>query len=270
MNSDNHQQTPTFNRNFLNNIPEPMFEDDCFIVPVNCSVNNFLPIYSSNNDILNWNPSIDLTRITLTVKVINDYLDFSKIFHFEPLLSNQELFSVVGRLIQSEEDIEIQTIKLNNTHNLENNDSHINYNNGDVLFVYINNIININLRERTRPSNNQEIIENFSNNLNNLVDYLNTLIDANDINNQFPLDEEIRNETMTLEQINNIESHTFEDVNHVNNYSDTCTICQEKFKENDTVSLLPCNHVFHKDCLKNWLLNYNCVCPICRGRIETV
>ena len=33
-----------------------------------------------------------------------------------------------------------------------------------------------------------------------------------------------------------------------------CIICYEDFKENDNITTLPCDHVFHIDCIKNLIL----------------
>ena len=41
-----------------------------------------------------------------------------------------------------------------------------------------------------------------------------------------------------------------------------CAICFDIFKENELLTQLKCNHVFHKECLSQWLLNNN-NCPIC-------
>lgn len=46
-----------------------------------------------------------------------------------------------------------------------------------------------------------------------------------------------------------------------------CSICKENFKLLQTVSFLPfCNHVFHKNCLKQWV-TYKQTCPLCRSEI---
>ena len=46
-----------------------------------------------------------------------------------------------------------------------------------------------------------------------------------------------------------------------NNYK--CVICLYEFKKGDKVSTLPCLHIFHIDCLKNWIIR-NRSCPICK------
>ncbi|XP_008216235.1 uncharacterized protein LOC100678661 isoform X2 [Nasonia vitripennis] len=72
-----------------------------------------------------------------------------------------------------------------------------------------------------------------------------------------------------------IESHTFphtyKRVKDVENKEDTiekCTICLSEFEENENVRRLPCMHLFHIDCVDQWLSTNSC-CPICRVDIET-
>lgn len=262
------QSLPNSSTNFLNDIPEPMMEDDSYIVPVNCSINNFVPIYNTSSNIINWNSTFDLTRISVTVRVINEHIDYSKVFLFAPLLSNSEICDLIKDLIQTDEEVEIEVIKLNNSIIIREDESHTEYSNGDTIVVFINNIINIRLRERSSLTNNDNILENFNNNLNNLVDYLNVLIDVSE--NGLGLDDEIHNETLTAEDVENITHKKFREIDiEESDYSDTCTICQDCYSPEETVSVLNCNHIFHKECLDNWLLNYNCVCPFCRTRVNS-
>ena len=49
-------------------------------------------------------------------------------------------------------------------------------------------------------------------------------------------------------------------------YGNTCTICLENFNDqNINVCITPCNHIFHKDCLFDWLHDNieNTKCPNC-------
>ena len=46
---------------------------------------------------------------------------------------------------------------------------------------------------------------------------------------------------------------------------DCCPICIEEFKARptDLVCLLACNHVFHKNCIDEWI-HRNSLCPLCK------
>lgn len=46
-----------------------------------------------------------------------------------------------------------------------------------------------------------------------------------------------------------------------------CTICIDDMKLGDEVTVLPCNHWFHEECVVLWLKEHN-TCPICRAPIE--
>jgi hypothetical protein len=45
-----------------------------------------------------------------------------------------------------------------------------------------------------------------------------------------------------------------------------CSICTETYKDTDIVSNLPCNHLFHTKCIKEWVC-YSPTCPICKADI---
>ncbi|KAK0079936.1 hypothetical protein PV325_000623 [Microctonus aethiopoides] len=72
-----------------------------------------------------------------------------------------------------------------------------------------------------------------------------------------------------------IESHTFphkyKRMKKVENREDAiekCTICLSEFEDCENVRRLPCMHLFHIDCVDQWLCT-NKRCPICRVDIET-
>ncbi|KZV49240.1 hypothetical protein F511_40785 [Dorcoceras hygrometricum] len=43
-----------------------------------------------------------------------------------------------------------------------------------------------------------------------------------------------------------------------------CCVCLRRFKENERVSELCCNHLFHRCCLEKWFDNDKRTCPLCR------
>ncbi|XP_010519250.1 PREDICTED: E3 ubiquitin-protein ligase MBR2-like [Tarenaya hassleriana] len=46
--------------------------------------------------------------------------------------------------------------------------------------------------------------------------------------------------------------------------TDSCTICQENYKNQEKIGTLECGHEYHAGCLKKWLFVKN-VCPICKS-----
>jgi hypothetical protein len=49
----------------------------------------------------------------------------------------------------------------------------------------------------------------------------------------------------------------------------SCSICSDDYKDEDVVTSLNCNHIFHKNCIEEWG-HYNPVCPVCKATIKTV
>lgn len=45
--------------------------------------------------------------------------------------------------------------------------------------------------------------------------------------------------------------------------SHMCAVCIEPFKVGDVVTVLTCDHIFHKDCIEPWLLEKR-TCPMCK------
>ena len=46
-----------------------------------------------------------------------------------------------------------------------------------------------------------------------------------------------------------------------------CGICRDEFKEGEIIKVLNCNHLFHRECLSQWLIN-NKKCIICDQLIK--
>jgi hypothetical protein len=50
-----------------------------------------------------------------------------------------------------------------------------------------------------------------------------------------------------------------------NRKEECCSICLDPFQ--NRVTQAPCGHVFHRDCIREWLLNTKKECPICRAKV---
>jgi len=47
-----------------------------------------------------------------------------------------------------------------------------------------------------------------------------------------------------------------------------CQICLYEYEVNDKALSMPCNHMFHENCLKTWLERSN-FCPLCKFELKT-
>jgi predicted RNase H-like nuclease (RuvC/YqgF family) len=63
----------------------------------------------------------------------------------------------------------------------------------------------------------------------------------------------VKNKIMNIPQI-------YYKKNEFDNFD--CFICYDEFKDNECLKQLMCKHIFHKECLSQWLMNSN-NCPIC-------
>lgn len=66
--------------------------------------------------------------------------------------------------------------------------------------------------------------------------------------------------TLPIEEFNKYPVHKA----NQNDHNKECYICLDKYIENEELTTLPCNHVFHKQCIQTWLCNEHITCPICR------
>ncbi|CAL5402615.1 unnamed protein product [Camellia sinensis] len=77
------------------------------------------------------------------------------------------------------------------------------------------------------------------------------------------------------DQISNLPSWRFKDfdtnlehgksVN--NNETPECCICLSKYREKEEIRQLPCSHIFHMNCVDQWLTITSC-CPLCKQELE--
>ena len=69
---------------------------------------------------------------------------------------------------------------------------------------------------------------------------------------------------LTKSQFDKLPSVKYDKDKYSENYQ--CIICMEEFKKQEKVKILPCDHIFHGDCIKEWLLKQK-TCPFCKSEI---
>ena len=71
---------------------------------------------------------------------------------------------------------------------------------------------------------------------------------------------------MKEEDLKTVDSIKFSNINSEN--CTNCTVCITDFeKDDDVVVFNVCKHVYHKECILNWL-KLNKTCPICRSEFN--
>jgi E3 ubiquitin-protein ligase RNF115/126 len=86
------------------------------------------------------------------------------------------------------------------------------------------------------------------------------------INRLFQQYEKKGNPPASAETIKNLKTITTMK-EHVDNHKE-CAVCKVEYTEGEEVILLPCDHLFHSECIKTWLRMHN-TCPICRYEFPT-
>ena len=60
-----------------------------------------------------------------------------------------------------------------------------------------------------------------------------------------------------------ISEDDFKTLKEIDIEEEYCSICLDSI--NTKAMILPCNHVYHKGCIKEWLCNHSNKCPICKN-----
>ena len=130
----------------------------------------------------------------------------------------------------------------------------------------INNIISFN-GEPNNIGNNSSVRNNNNNNNNNSVSANNILVSQiggnMDESNLSEFDKKKRHLFLEMDE------YQYKHIQKYESRKETeCAICLEEFKGIDIIkAFYKCEHIFHKNCLRNWLLKSN-VCPLCKHDLK--
>jgi hypothetical protein len=87
-------------------------------------------------------------------------------------------------------------------------------------------------------------------------------IDLNDYDALLALDENNHQHAGASEsQINNLPQSVIQ-----SNIEEPCAVCLDNPSIGDTIRRLPCFHMFHKECIDEWLRRKK-LCPVCKSGI---
>lgn len=70
---------------------------------------------------------------------------------------------------------------------------------------------------------------------------------------------------LTKEELDKIPVNIYKEIKtEIKEKNECCPVCRDNFDDNDNVRTLNCGHIFHTDCVDNWLTNHSHKCPCCR------
>jgi hypothetical protein len=52
------------------------------------------------------------------------------------------------------------------------------------------------------------------------------------------------------------------------NSADACSVCLSDYENQETIMILPCAHIYHKQCVEEWFAN-NKTCPLCKAEVTS-
>ncbi len=153
----------------------------------------------------------------------------------------------------------------NNQNNLEqqnepNNFNQLNLNQTNITFTINGNTHTFNIGNQ--PIN---ILGNSVNTHNSMINVFNSIVGMSNGNMQIPFATSMFSDVIVSTDDNDIEALK---VTKLDTKLETdCSICMGHLDKNDEVSELKCSHIFHTDCIKPYLQQYNYKCPVCRSEV---
>ena len=167
---------------------------------------------------------------------------------------------------------ELPNINNNRINNRDNSRNNNRINNNNILVNNrINNIRN-NHRQRNIPNRSNSSLNQRNNNIRNDNRNLINNRNNNRINrNNNRSNNRIINRRVIGQDIKNIFEQLPEfkitDISKLKEGEKSCIICLDNFEVNENLVYLPCFHLFHKDCIFNWVKR-NAICPFCHLDIQ--
>ena len=97
----------------------------------------------------------------------------------------------------------------------------------------------------------------------NVINIFNTIMSNTESTNYNPSEYEDVVVTLDDQDYNKLESIKYSDLKNKDEEK-KCSICLVDFEDDDMLLKLPCYHYFHRQCVEEWLKEYDYKCPVCR------
>ncbi|NBP02834.1 MAG: hypothetical protein EBU90_22505 [Proteobacteria bacterium] len=70
--------------------------------------------------------------------------------------------------------------------------------------------------------------------------------------------------TLSEAEFDNLSCQTITECSIKDYENKDCNVCIEGYKVGESVVTLPCEHYFHRNCIRDWLCQEKVTCPVCR------
>ena len=232
----------------------------------------------SNKNIRKQNKQIDYDELIKNLEAKNKYLTDQIQRRENNIIKCKKKYEDQQNIIKNLELILSEQIEQKNKKNSSNNSKNeINVNNNKYLndIDFINEILASEIESQT--------LENFEDNDLLYDDDFQEQIAINQVDQQimdelYPNPDSMSyeqllqlednmgnvNKGLSKKQIENLPNVYYDKDKYSENYQ--CIICMEEFQKKEKVKLLPCGHIFHDNCIKEWLLKQKS-CPFCKSEI---
>lgn len=76
----------------------------------------------------------------------------------------------------------------------------------------------------------------------------------------------VMNSPTDIDILNELPETEISDINRLDPQKRSCVICSNKYKNGEKATMLPCIHMFHSQCVQEWLRTKN-FCPVCKYKL---
>ncbi len=163
---------------------------------------------------------------------------------------------------QNQLESETEEINEETTQNIPSIPSIPSINQGNFSFSYNGNTWTVNSQNLNSPMTH--ISGPSIGTHSSMINVLNTLMGSNGLNNM-PFAQSMFTDVVVSTDNKDLESLK---TSKLETKLDTdCSICMGHLEKDEEVSELKCSHIFHTECIKPYLEQYNYKCPVCRAEV---
>ena len=191
------------------------------------------------------------------------------------VISNMSNMNMI-RNMNNMNNMNMMNSNMNFMNNIMNNNmnfmSNMMNSNMNMNMNMMNNNINMNMMNHNinMMNNNMNMMNNNMNMMNNMNMFPYVMMMNNPFMMNMPNNMGMRNPDISPVRRNVLESlpeSTLDDITKLDGEKKNCVICLNDFEVGEKVMILPCVHMFHSECIRDWFEAKD-TCPICKFKLS--